>query len=288
MSNHTINWHSALISGLKIELSDYHAALSYQTEFSLNTGPRRIDCLIQRSDTTPIDTPLAAIFRQYNIIDYKGPSESSNITNFYKVLSYAYSLPDFFNDNSVLDQITLTFITHKFPYQLIRHLKKLISKQITSKRENCPEKLLEKVCPGLYHMNIYNLPMQLIILPQLSPKQYLWLHCLTNHITSDFPIRELGKAYASHKNDPEYQNFMNTFIRANLMKKGCRSIMCEALYELFADELIAREQNGIGQGMNQFAALVRTLISEKRDADVQKAACDPAYRDALLQHYKLQ
>ena len=49
MNKHHVNWHSAFLSGLQIELSGYQDILEYQPEFLLNKGQRRIDTLITKA-----------------------------------------------------------------------------------------------------------------------------------------------------------------------------------------------------------------------------------------------
>ncbi|MFR8171397.1 MAG: hypothetical protein ACLU9Q_11345 [Marvinbryantia sp.] len=63
--------------------------------------------------------------------------------------------------------------------------------------------------------------------------------------------------------------------------------MCEALYELFADELIRREIKGKNEGMRRLSELNLKLISENRIPELAKAASDPAYREELLLQYQL-
>ena len=86
-------------------------------------------------------------------------------------------------------------------------------------------------------MHIDIVPVWLILLPEFSPEEYLWLRCFTNHLTPDPPLETLAHAYQPHQDNPTYQNFLNAVIRANQISKGDELLMCEALYELFADEL---------------------------------------------------
>lgn len=96
---------------------------------------------------------------------------------------------------------------------------------------------------------------------------------------------------------------MNTLIRANHMQKGLDEFMCEALYELFADKLVERENIGIErgiqqgisqgltlgltQGMDRLSALVQKLLSDNRSSDIARVTSDPDYRDQLLAQYNL-
>ena len=116
--------------------------LTWHSEFILNKGQRRLDGLIVKyPESPPIPSPIAGIFRQYNAVDYKGPDESMTISNYFKALSYAYSIPDYLNDSSAVDQITLTLVSHHFPDNLF----------IICKRNflQLPQKYLKKFLMGL-------------------------------------------------------------------------------------------------------------------------------------------
>lgn len=183
----TINWHPAFAAGLEVELEAYRDYLDFKEEYTFNTGPRRLDLLITKHpDSPPIRSPIAASFLHYNLVDYKSPEQSMNVTNFYKVLSYAYSLPDQFHSDNVLAETTITLACHSFPVKLVRHIKENILRQ--------KESPLEKIIPGLYHIHMkdyFPFPFQLVILPQLPPEVYLWLHCLGKHLDANSPLAEL-------------------------------------------------------------------------------------------------
>ena len=59
--------------------------------------------------------------------------------------------------------------------------------------------------------------------------------------------------------------------------------MCDALYELFADQLVQNRNEGINQAMN----LIRKLISDNRTSDIERVASDPAYCQKLINEYHL-
>ena len=62
---------------------------------------------------------------------------------------------------------------------------------------------------------------------------------------------------------------------------------CEALYELFADELELREKQGVNQGVSQgkeqMASLLLKLISAGRSSEVERALREPEYYDKLAE-----
>lgn len=280
----SINWHDFFMSGLQIQLESYRDILTFKPEFVLNRQCRRIDCLITKEPgSPPIDAAIARKFRRYNLIDYKGPGESMSVINYYKVLSYAYSLPEHIGSSDILDQLFVMLVTHYYPRDLIKHIQKKLPFAI------------EKIAPGLYDIHKEPMPVQLVVLPQLSPEEYMWLRCLTNELTPGIPLQKLADSYALHKEETLYQRFMNAFIRANRTAKGDEVPMCEALYELFADELIRREikgknegrDEGRAEGMKRLSELNLKLISENRISELAKASSDPIYREELMLQYQL-
>lgn len=142
---------------------------------------------------------------------------------------------------------------------------------------------VEKIIDGLYYIHIGFIPVQLIVLPELPHEQYLWLSCLTNHLTKDTPLEQLGLAYKAHEDDPLYQTFLNAVIRANSMEEGDEKFMCKALEELFAGRLETQRRLGIQEGVS----LINKLLNSNRIDDAKRATEDPAYRDTLMAEFKL-
>ena len=257
----------------------------------MNKGKRRLDGLIIKvPESPPISTSIAKIFRQYNAVDYKGPDESMTVSNYFKALSYAYSIPDYLNDPAAVNQITLTLVSHRFPRKLIHYLQ--------VKFPSTSSEILEKVSNGIYYMYNNMIPVQLIVLTQLDPSEYLWLSCLSKHITKDTPLQNLRQAYEPHQNNPLYQTIMDAIIRSNLSEEG-ESLMCDALYELFADQLTQNRNAGRSEGLaegrikgrsegeNRISNLILKLISDNRSSDIERIAADPVYRQTLINEYHL-
>ena len=47
-----------------------------------------------------------------------------SVINYYKAISYAYSLPEIFKSPNILEETSLTLITHYFPRKLTQHIEK--------------------------------------------------------------------------------------------------------------------------------------------------------------------
>ena len=71
--------------------------------------------------------------------------------------------------------------------------------------------------------------------------------------------------------------------------------MCDALYELFADQLTQNRNEGLKEGLkegraegeNRISNLILKLISDNRTSDIERVAADPTYRQILISEYHL-
>ncbi|MDR0685537.1 MAG: hypothetical protein LBF83_10480, partial [Spirochaetaceae bacterium] len=70
------SWHPAFLEAIKAELEQYSDILEFTPEYQLTKEPLRIDVVIvKKLKNVPIKKSIAAIFRKYNLIEYKSPSD---------------------------------------------------------------------------------------------------------------------------------------------------------------------------------------------------------------------
>ena len=91
-----LQWHPAFYADLQIEfrelLNREKEKLKFEREYLLSSKPMAIDVLIiKKKNAEPIHKNIGKIFRQYNIIEYKSPSDSLSVDDFYKVYGYTNS-----------------------------------------------------------------------------------------------------------------------------------------------------------------------------------------------------
>ncbi|MCD8015572.1 MAG: hypothetical protein LUG99_20915 [Lachnospiraceae bacterium] len=180
----------------------------------------------------------------------------------------------------------------------------------------------------MYSINNEEIPLQLVVTSQLPWQEYLWLCALTNHLTDHTLLKPIGSICKEHQNEPDYKNYMDTIIRANRQAKGGdTAMMCEALDELFADEIKREWEKGKAEGkaegiaegkaegiaegkaegiaegkkkgliegktegriigLDSLSSLINRLFQENRIADAKRVVTEPDYRDALLKEYCL-
>lgn len=228
MDNRLLQWHPAFYAGIQIEFGDEVNKLIFEQEYNLSTKPLQIDVLIiKKNYDGKIHKNIGKIFKSYNIIEYKSPTDYLSVDDYYKVNAYAYLYKSLNNsvDEIKIYDLSITFVCRHFPRDLFTHLKKVRDLNI------------EKIADGIYYVNRDVIMTQILITSELSEKENFWLHYLTNDIKDIETIEKLTAEYSKHDHNELYKSVMNVIIHANQQKFEEVKFMCEALKELFADEL---------------------------------------------------
>ena len=186
-------------------------------------------------DNTPIRKNIGRIFRKYNIIEYKSPTDYLSVDDFYLVYAYAClykSDTNHINEISVED-VTITFVSSHYPRELINHLKDVRKYQI---------EYMEK---GICYVRGDFFPIQIVLTKDLSDEENLWLHNLDNDIQEKKVIERLLFEYQKHNGEKLYSSVMNIITNANAEKFKEVTGMCEALERIYLEvngERLARER----------------------------------------------
>ena len=101
---------------------------------------------------------------------------------------------------------------------------------------------------GIYYLIGDAIPRQLVIVPKLSKEHNYWLNNLRNDLKAGSEIKNFIESYSKNKNSKLYQALADAVMRANWEKLKEGSNMCEALKELFADDLRESREQGIIEG----------------------------------------
>ena len=116
--------------------------------------------------------------------------------------------------------------------------------------------------------------MQLLVTEHLSKEKYAWLGRLRKGLDLKLDIEPLAREYKGKKNDPLYQAVMDVIVRANQKQYEEGRRMCEALKELFADELAEREEKGIEKGIEKgLEKGVQALVETCRELHLSRGQC---------------
>ena len=233
-----IQWHPAFDAALQIELGDEAKYLEFESEHMLTKKPMQIDVLVKNDKHVKIQKNIGRIFRQYNIIEYKSPKDDLNIDDFYKTYAYAciYKSDTEAVDRIQATELTISFVCYHYPRAMLNKLER--DRGIT----------VESVDDGIYYLLGDAIPIQLIVVPVLSKENNYWLNNLRNDLKSGGEIRRFIELYEKNKNSKLYQALADTIMRANWEEVKEERKMCEALKELFADDLRESELKGRNAG----------------------------------------
>ena len=223
-----LQWHPALFAGIQLEFQEESASLTFESEHQLGTKPKAIDILIVKKDASkPIQKNIGHIFRKHNIIEYKGPEDYLSIDDFYMVYGYTcfYKADTPHTDIIKANEITITFISKYFPRSLVNHL------------INEHHWTLQKQEDGIYYIDRHIFPIQIIVTSRLSKEHNFWLCNLTNDIKDTKTASEIVHEYSKYPDNKLCRSVMDIIVRAN--KESFKEVnnMCDALKELFQEEL---------------------------------------------------
>lgn len=238
----TIQWHPAFLAGIQIELGDEAKYLSFEAEHQLGTKPMAIDILIKKEKERVIRKNIGRIFRRYNVIEYKSPTDYLSVDDFYKVYGYAcFYKSDVPNVDSIsIEELTITLVSTSYPRKLIRHLREVRKYQI------------RKSGKGIYYVWGDQIPIQILVTSQLDPTENLWLRSLTNDLHEYQMTRKLIDEYQKHEKNVLYQSMMDVIVRANTQQFSREDKkMCEALRELMEEEFEAERGKARREGRTE-------------------------------------
>jgi hypothetical protein len=165
-------WHSAFVEAIQRELGTWKNALHFEAEHLLNAAPLALDLLIIKKESgLVIDNPVAAVFREHNILEYKSPKDYVSVFDFNKVFGYAYIYSAL--NEAPLEEITITFIEDHYPVKLFKYLTG-VGYRIEKKRS------------GIYRIenDKMRILVQLIVRRQLNASDSLWLKALGDDLSA--------------------------------------------------------------------------------------------------------
>lgn len=272
MTDGRLQWYSGFSAALRVELEDELDELCIEDEHMLSKKPMQIDVLVvKKKGEQPIRKNIGRIFRKHNIIEYKSPEDYLNINDFYKVYGYTcfYQSETKRVKDIPPEEITMTFICNHYPQKLLEHLKKFKGIEV------------EKQEAGLYYLLGDSFPIQLVIVKELSKEENYWLQNLRCNLKTGEEIQEVVRRYEQVKHKAYYSDVMNLIVRANQKQMEEEKNMCEALNELFAEELKEADLRGRKEGRKEGRSVgqiekLKELVQKKlaKNQSIEKIADD--------------
>ena len=198
----TLQWHTAFLQAIQMELSDYRGFLEFRYEYQLTSEPLRIDLLIiKKPKDMLIDKNIARVFRADNLLEYKSPDDYLSVKDFLKVYAYANLYAAIHADIDLSD-ITLTFVESRHPRKLLRYLTRVRNYRA------------EETSPGIYRVSGDYIPIQIIESKKLSENENLWLRSLTNDLKAGSAEAILRKEQTLPQ-EIQFDAYMDIILRAN-------------------------------------------------------------------------
>ena len=242
MDKTKLQWHPAFGAALRITLQDEMQYLEMQEEHLLSKKPLQMDILIiKKLQEVQIKKTIGRIFRKHNIIEYKSPDDSLSVNDFYKVYGYACIYQSNTDRIKEIDpeELTLTFVCSHYPRELLKHLEKV--RGMHTKYQGA----------GIYYITGDPIPMQFLITPELSGGENYWIQSMRTDLRAGEEIRKLMREDEKHRKSKDYAAVMNLITRANWEQMEVERKMCDALNELFAEELKEADNKGRTEGRRE-------------------------------------
>ena len=136
---------------------------------------------------------------------------------------------------------------------------------------------------GIYWLENEFLPIQIILNHELSSDENRWLNSLRTDIKADKETDRLIRDYKEYKDSKLYQAVMDLVVRANQKAMKEARDMCDALKELFADEL----EEEAKKREKRLTSLIYRLFNDNRVEDIRRVSEDEAFRALMYREYGL-
>ena len=148
------------------------------------------------------------------------------------------------------EEITVSYVCESSPRKVLKHLEETLKYEIV------------KVDKGIYYILGAIFPIQLILTSELSEKSNFWLRNLTNNLKEENEVVELATEYEKNRNNVLYKAMMDVIVRANkeLFEEVKEKDMCEAIRELFHDEIQAARLDALQEGRAEGRAEARSEL----------------------------
>lgn len=283
-SNQKIQWHPGFYAAAEIELRQDRSKLEFHREYNLSKKPLQIDLLIiEKLNNVRLQNEIGAIFQRYNIIEYKSPEDGLNIDDFFKTIGYAFLYKGLGEsvDHIPLEELTVSFFHEAKPVKLIRQLSGY----------GCT---IQTYAPGIYYIQGLLIPVQIIVTKKLQSKLHPALKILTQNLEQSDLLDFME--YANNFTEPgDRQNadaVLQVSVSANKkiydQVRRNNIIMCEALRELFKDELEDAHEKGKYEGENRLKTLYAKLEKDGRREEIFQSLNNPEILKKLYKEYGIE
>ena len=140
---------------------------------------------------------------------------------------------------------------------------------------------------GIYYVKVELFPVQFICTSELSSDNNIWLKSLADDLEQGELVEKLLREYQKHQKNSLYKSVMNMVIRANWEVFEEEKNMCEALRELFGDELTTAIAAGIEEQLPRVVEERVAEIVEERVAKVRQEGINILIADNIEEGFSM-
>ena len=293
--NQKIQWHPGFYAAAELELRHNRKDLEFHREYNLSKKPLQIDLLIiEKRKDVQIQNEIGKLFRRYNIVEYKSPEDGLNIDDFFKVVGYVYLYKGLGDhaDQIPLEELTVSIFRETRPVKLMQ---KLAGYSCT----------VQEHAPGIYYIEGLMIPGQIIVTKELTSGTHAFLKVLTDKLekVDFFNFMKSVNSFTEPGDKRNADAVLQVSISANKDMYGeirrSDPTMCDALRELFKDELEDAHESGRTEGrkegreegrkeeMSRLSELYRKLAKENRCEELLQALVNPEVLEKLYEEFGL-
>ena len=206
LADEKVKWHPAFAAAVQLELKEYRKYLEFTTEYQLTDEPLRIDVLVvKKLKEIEIHKSIGRVFKKYNILEYKSPTDYISIDDYYKIKAYAYLYKALSRetDKININEMTITLTSSRYPGKLIDYLKNEMKADV------------ETAGNGIYYIKDTDMDTQILVSKQLDDREAGYLKLLQNQKQDRDLMKNWLTEYISNVKDPLYAVIMDVLAKVD-------------------------------------------------------------------------
>ena len=243
-----IDWHKLFCGAFILDMHRDRNVLRIEQETEIGREPPRTDLIVIRKEPEAVlSNEIGRIFRTYNIIEYKAPSDSLDIKAFLKGIGYVnlYIGSDTSEVDAMPQDVTLTFVRAVKPAKLMKQLE--VDFGFT----------IREAFPGIYHIEGHAFyPIQLVVTREVSEELHGWLKLIDGTEPDDRLYRKI--VYRSEDESVEEREYIKDITRF--------------VYERFraSFERFYKEEQRMGKTIEDFANEMAEIHIKRLEEEVDQ------------------
>ena len=206
VTKETVDWHSFFSNFLSAfwPQDDPTTPFTIYKEVQLGSRPLAVDFILVKKDPlVQIKDSIGRFFREYQVLEYKGPGDTLNMDTISKGVTYAGNYAHANHLPLYEGKIGITFFRSEYPRDLFAYIEQ-IGLHYT------------RTANGVYKLPDYGFPIQVVVMQEISNRHWGFLRMLTNNLKrADVEFFENSAKGLSDKNKKAAQDLARQCVDAN-------------------------------------------------------------------------